>query len=379
MPFSGSVVPSEEATLVDQEQDILSQISTNFRVSETKYGGKGCFSYGEIPRGSTILVSKPLAFTISKEFKKEVCHFCFAYNNGRAMKTKFSLPGFKNQSICFCSDDCLQQFQKVEDYQLYTSSLLNVEKNYINHQMDEEEPGYNDVGASDFIHLIKQKWEQVEEWDTQVKNMKSTKWPKLIPHITESEYSDIKYCLGVLHKMLLKDKHSFVSDKFLDNLEGSEYLSFEMSLFELLQSNEVLKVLRFRNLLDSYIRIFKFLRLTSPPEFQKFITPLNVRLMIGNNLTNAFGIWTLDSGDKEFLGFGVYPSGSFFNHSCEPNIIKKRINNELHFITLRDIEKNEELCIDYGNYLDEPVEIRRKQLSEWFFTCACQRCERESS
>ncbi|WEJ95228.1 Histone-lysine N-methyltransferase set-6 [Yamadazyma tenuis] len=348
-------IPSEEITLVDKEQAILSQISPFFQVSETKYGGKGCFSYESIPRGTDILVSKPLGFTISKDFKKEVCHKCFNYDNGKTMKFRLSLPTFKNQSICFCSEKCLSAFKSMKYYEVYLRSLLNLDKLYTTF-CTEEMAEVPVAGVSEFIHTIKGKWEQVEQWDASVLKTKPTKWQKLIPKITETEYLEIKYVLGVLHKLYIRDtEEEEPQEKFLSELSQTDAFVFESRLFDLLQSNEISKVLKFKNLLVSYITIFKFIRLTSPPQFQKFINPLDIRLIIGNNLTNAFGIWTLNEGDKDFLGFGVYPSGSFFNHSCTPNIIKRRINNELHFLTLADIQKNDELCIDYGNYLEEPM------------------------
>lgn len=232
----------------------------------------------------------------------------------------------------------------------------------------------------EFVFVVKQKWTEVEEWVEKISKTK-TKWEQFIPKINEAEYLEAKYVLSILHQYHLADKSDSVEfeGRFLQDYDLKQVMKFETTLFSYLQSNEVLKVLKFKNLLQSYINIFKFLKLTSPEVYQKFIDPLTIRLIIGNNLTNAFGIWSADVGDKDFLGFGVYPSASFFNHSCEPNIMKKRIGNQLHFITLRDIQKNEELCIDYGNYLNEKFEFRRRQLKEWFFICGCTRCEREAA
>lgn len=372
-------IPSEEVTLVDRESDILSKISPYFQVSETKYGGKGCFSYEHIPKGTEILVSNPLGFTISKDFKKEVCLNCFKYNNGRTMKAKYSLPNFKSQYIYFCSEECVKEFKAHDESEVFLSALLNLDKYYSKYNTDDDPEPIN-VNDKEFVFTIKEKWSEVNQWVERINQTKKTKWDQFIPKINESEYLEAKYVLSVLHQYYITDKHDphEPDERFIQDYELNDAMIIETTLFSYLQSSEILKVLKFKNLLQSYINIFKFLKLTCPPNYQKFIDPLTVRLIIGNNLTNAFGIWTLEAGDKEFLGFGVYPSASFFNHSCEPNIIKKRINNQLHFVTLRDIKKNEELCIDYGNYLNETFEVRRKQLNEWFFLCGCTRCQRES-
>ena len=54
------------------------------------------------------------------------------------------------------------------------------------------------------------------------------------------------------------------------------------------------------------------------------------------------------SKNKSAVCFGY---ASMYNHSDEPNIYTTRYDKEnksYTFITLRDVDKNEELCIDYG-------------------------------
>ncbi|KAI7896207.1 uncharacterized protein EV154DRAFT_258396 [Mucor mucedo] len=45
--------------------------------------------------------------------------------------------------------------------------------------------------------------------------------------------------------------------------------------------------------------------------------------------------------------------GSMFNHDSSPNVgfIRDIPNKLIRYVTLRDIEKEEELCISYGNHL----------------------------
>ena len=143
----------------------------------------------------------------------------------------------------------------------------------------------------------------------------------------------------------------------LDKMKPTK-LNYSYLIYYILQN---LKSKRYPYLLYSYINIYKFIKLTCTPELQAFIDSTTIRSIIGKNLSNAFGIWsevTDPSEDKEFLGFGVYPSASFFNHSCSPNIVKTRNNSEMVFTTSKDIEIGEELCISYGN-TDEPVELRQ--------------------
>lgn len=379
---------------MDPEQ-VLQAISPFFSVQNTKYGGKGCFSYNSIPLGTTIHISKkPVSSTIAKEFKKEVCNACFRYDDGTNMKHKLGLGRF-NQYLYFCSQECVETFQSTDDNDIYLTCLLTLDLQYNNglKRREEEDPELANVGdlnQEELLELVRRKWEEVEEWDQEIGRMKRTKWAKFVPKISESEYMEIKYILGVLHAYKdAKDESSGESlvtpgeaGKFLfggKSGEDSGDSSKEKILFSLLQSNETSKVFKYPHLLQSYITVYKYVKLTSPPQYQALISPLNIRSIIGKNLTNAFGIWSLNvTGNKDFFGFGVYPSASFFNHSCAPNIIKQRKGNQLHFVTLKDIEAGEELCIDYGSYLNEPVKIRREQLREWFFECMCSRCIKES-
>jgi hypothetical protein len=99
---------------------------------------------------------------------------------------------------------------------------------------------------------------------------------------------------------------------------------------------------------------------------------------LSRHLSNSFGIWELPiMPDSENLGSAMYPSASYFNHSCEPNVLKLRQGRIISFVTSRDIQEGEELCISYGD-TNREVEERRKMLKDWWgFNCDCIRCKRE--
>ncbi|CEG65447.1 hypothetical protein CU097_013318 [Rhizopus azygosporus] len=59
--------------------------------------------------------------------------------------------------------------------------------------------------------------------------------------------------------------------------------------------------------------------------------------------------------------------GSMFNHDNKPNVgfIRDIPNKLIRYVTLRDIEPEEELCISYGNHLwFETEEDKKEQVSE---------------
>ncbi|CAO3651464.1 unnamed protein product [Cunninghamella echinulata] len=111
------------------------------------------------------------------------------------------------------------------------------------------------------------------------------------------------------------------------------------------------------------------------------------RSIFYREMANSFGLWEQQSNngnemdavtdDLELLGYGIYPSAVYFNHSCHANVIKLRHGDQMHFYTKRDIQSNEELCISYGN-VDTPfLERRQRLLDHYHFICQCQKCIQE--
>ena len=69
----------------------------------------------------------------------------------------------------------------------------------------------------------------------------------------------------------------------------------------------------------------------------------------------------------------LYP---LLSHSCTPNL--EPVSNPGTSTTLRartSIQQGEELSIRYTHTMDYRVNIQERLRKEWFFTCACKRCE----
>ena len=70
--------------------------------------------------------------------------------------------------------------------------------------------------------------------------------------------------------------------------------------------------------------------------------------------------------------------GSFFNHSCSPNVIYYPLNGKMVFCALRNINVGEELCISYiGIFRNYDHVDRFRLLNHWNFTCKCIKCQTE--
>jgi hypothetical protein len=75
---------------------------------------------------------------------------------------------------------------------------------------------------------------------------------------------------------------------------------------------------------------------------------------------------------------GLYLHTSMFNHSCKPNVSFQILGRKctMSLNALRDIQKDEELCISYCGLhpLVDNKAARRDELKTWFDKCACVMC-----
>ena len=336
-------------------------ISPYFSVKSTEYGGRGCFANCDLTEGTIIhQCHLPLSSSIRRSFKKEVCEYCFNYLHGKTLK-------YKLMSLYFCSQSCLNSFQELDIDNLFLQSLFNVENLFVkglkrqqsNQREDEdkEEEMIRQLKQSENIELfIDEKWKQME-----IELELKCKQKHVIPSMNENEYLEIKYILGVVFQMYKQE-------------------TFEVEVFEHLQSNDVAKVFAYPYLLYSYLKIYKILKLSTQKKLQKYINAKIIRSIIGKRLTNVFAIWCEDElgEEKEFFGYALYPSASFFNHSCQPNVIDQRIQSKYIFKLSRNVQKDEELVISYIPSENIPFQLRQQQLKQWFFDCLCQRCLNKS-
>lgn len=79
----------------------------------------------------------------------------------------------------------------------------------------------------------------------------------------------------------------------------------------------------------------------------------------------------------QWVGIGsIY---TFFNHSCDPNVIcRKRKNSAIiDLTTLKAVKEGEELCISYIDGLSRSEKKRRDQLENWTDECQCARCKEQ--
>ena len=80
---------------------------------------------------------------------------------------------------------------------------------------------------------------------------------------------------------------------------------------------------------------------------------------------------------------GLYALHSHLNHSCEPNVSVRHLDQRIALaritvIAKRDIRVGEELLVTYVNP-QVPYRVRQNELQAWGFgICTCPRCIKEA-
>jgi len=133
--------------------------------------------------------------------------------------------------------------------------------------------------------------------------------------------------------------------------------------------------------LQIHISTYHQLLALLPEALLSSCTPDIVCAVQSRDLPNSFGIRSLDDAGDEIFGFGVWLEASYWNHSCTPNVQKRRVGRAWEFWTARAIGEGEELCITYLGGEEETLNVRerRERLEKtWGFVCGCGKCEGEA-
>src|SRR4051812_46906289 len=76
--------------------------SSLFEVRQTDHAGRAVFATQDIPAGTALLGSPDLAVTVLyREYLREVCFECFAYDRGRRWSVRDNAAG-----LAWCSEEC---------------------------------------------------------------------------------------------------------------------------------------------------------------------------------------------------------------------------------------------------------------------------------
>jgi hypothetical protein len=350
-----------------------------FEVKDTPTSGRGVFASQDLPAGTPLHQTSLLsASVIARNYRREVCAQCFVYQRGRNLKIRFTETGHS-----FCSQGCLQSWTadtgpaRVQAWTAIEGFIKSksTHKNGFRNGTGTEDEALPDINATrPNEEGIQTAWDLVSSTahfilQARHGSMRKPHRRALTSVLAVSPNPDILSFL--LSATLSRSKITIPPPSA--PVTGTEW---ETLLQLVPDSTPYATSEDLQMATQSYLHLLALLPISILP----YATPEAFILLAERDSHNSFGIRSLDDGGDEFLGYGVWPLASFFNHSCSPNVGKRRIGRAWDFWTSRPIAKGEELCISYmgGDEVDLDVVERRLRLSEtWVFECGCERCGSE--
>ena len=341
--------------------------STSWEVQQIENAGRGVKATQAIPRNTLVHESGPPAVhVVFKQYSKETCAQCFLWDRGRALPVREADLG-----KVFCSTDCRQEWTQehgdigVEAWRSLTA-FVRGGKGGKSDGLDElmadgSRPCTNAIGAA---------WQTASREAVMIhKSRKET-------NLSKQERKDVQATLRKIGQTKDHEKLSYFLCGVLFDRAASSGQRDEMV-------NLAMDDTPYRTQQELEDSCNAFLQLTSilPLELLPNLRPETCLNLVRADNHNAFGIRGGGEDSEEYMGYGVYPSASYFNHSCDANIHKKRIGRSWTFYAARDIQPSEELCITYlgGDEKDLDLAGRRGRLEDvWGFVCHCTRCKIES-
>jgi hypothetical protein len=346
--------------------------SALFHVESSLSTGRRIHASQDLPAQTPLLTTADLAgFIIFHEYRKEVCSYCFAYEHGRSLGVRDNEVG-----LAWCSENCrsewvdiygaeaLEAFKKVEALSrksaasrgskaVETDSLLVPAQNL-------DAPTAEDV---DSAWLTAHEQGALMTSARCIQDTKPTKAARKALQAALSSPVDHTTICHLLSGVLLQVSKPELWASMLELYAASTpYADAEQ--------------------LAKHITAYYQLLAVLPPNLMVSCTTEIMRATQSRDLPNSFGIRSLDDAGAEIFGYGVWPEASYWNHSCEPNIQKRRVGRAWEFWLRRDVKQGDELSITYlGGDEDvlDVIERRKRLMTTWGFTCMCRRCVCESA
>ncbi|KAF2274315.1 SET domain-containing protein [Westerdykella ornata] len=339
-----------------------------FAIRQTPHAGRAVFATTFIPQGTLVWRSDDLTLSVLlREYRREVCGQCFGYDYGRDLPIRDQKIGF-----AFCSEECQQKWRE-ENGQIGMETWTAVEKLVKGRSKEDA-----DMVDSD---LPRPKKKEIE-----------AAWAGVAAHAHLIRIARQAEETGVPQEgaiVQVTKQHKKALQKALLQPISPDVMSFCVSgiLWRYLKPQEWDRVLAlasdstpYHNTddLHAFTRTYLHLLAILPLPLLPLVTPETLFILSARDSHNSFGIRSLEDDGSEFFGYGCWPAASYFNHSCGPNIEKRRNGRVWEFRAGRDIEEGEELCITYLSGEERKMSRGKRMLTlkrNWGFDCACERCE----
>ncbi|PPJ49553.1 hypothetical protein CBER1_01950 [Cercospora berteroae] len=342
-------------------------VSELWTVQRIDNAGRGVVASQPIPKDTVILRSgPPVVHVIFKKYGKETCAQCFLWDRGRTLRERENELG-----KVFCSVECRAQWMLehdtdgVEAWRTLTAFVRTKSSN--NGGSDESMA----EGAKPSVDTIRLLWQKAEEAALLLRRARAKSG------MSKAE----RKTLNAIQRPLSQSKDADTLSYFLSGLLLERRANSERQRQEFLEL--AMDDTPYKTQQDLEDSCAAFLQLISilPVHLTDLLKPQLCLNIVRADNHNAFGIRAGGEDSEEYMGYAVYPSASYFNHSCDANIHKKRAGREWTFHTAREILPGEQLCITYlgGDEKDLDVTARRNRLQDaWGFVCQCARCNSDA-
>jgi SET and MYND domain-containing protein len=360
-----------------------------FEIKDTPNAGRGVFAAQDIPKDTLLLATEsvPVALVL-REYRREVCGWCFAYERGRNWKLRDGEANF-----AFCGEGCLRRWR--EDVGVVGRVAWVAVEGFVRRKMSVGKAG----GVVEMgLTLVAQTVSGASSVETIVSGSDDGDGDLVLP--TRPSEADIELAWTRVastahfirqarngstakpHRRAMTSALAVFPDAntmyFL--LAGilaharSDQDSEWPSIVSLVPDPTPYHTAQHLNEhIHSYLQLLSLLPLPLLPS----VTAATCLAALRHESRNSFGIRSLDDGGDEFFGWAVWPQASYFNHACAPSVRKRRTGRTWEFWSARLVRGGEELSISYLGGEEESLDVgeRRARLSKtWGFGCACGKC-----
>ncbi|KAG5616403.1 hypothetical protein H5410_016227 [Solanum commersonii] len=341
----------ETTDVLSYVTDEPDQVKLQCLLTTTK--GRGMFCVDDVSEASLVHKEDPYAAVILKKCRETHCHFCFNELPADAIScASCSIP-------LYCSDWCQIQagapkFDKSSNSFSGLEGLADDLKNYM-----------SDVvlaGAStlDTGHIAEHRHE-----------CHGFHWPLILP-------SEVVLAGRILVKVIEQNRRASADSNLVGFLDLSHnYLQLppesklEMHIYSIILLHCLQHFYRTELPISGIMPVILLSQIQVNSMAVVRMQALEVKGPIyepGNALTSNL--------EQVKVGQAVYVAGSFFNHSCQPNIHTYFLSRTLHVHATEYILAGSELELSYGPQVGQWDCKDRQRLLEdrYSFTCQCTGC-----
>ena len=342
-----------------------------FTVEDIPGAGCGVVAKQFIPKGALVLKSNPPStHVIFWEYRKEVCAQCFHYDRGRKLPIRLNSAG-----KVFCGSECKSKWLE-EQGRLGVTSWEELHKFLqLKSKTLTNRASFPLLAAKPVKDEVETSWEEAEKAARQTRDSR-----------TRASLNPVRDREGKtqgqqIHRRAWTQAEDVDPDILGYLLSGALLHHKRPGQWHSMILPLAMDETPYRTTMDLSAHCDSFLQLAGivPIDILTSATSHVCQTSLNAASHNSFGIRSEDG--EEYLGYALYPESSYFNHSCAPNISKKRLGSVWEFCALRDIDVGKECCITYLGGDEEELTVggRKEHLKRvWGFECMCVRCKQES-